>query len=353
MDFDLNTLWFGLLGVLFIVYAVLDGFDLGVGILLPFFKSDEERRLALNSIGPVWDGNEVWLLTAGGALFAAFPHVYAGVFSGLYSALILLLGALIFRAVSLEVRSKSESPTWRKIWDWVFSICSLLIALLLGVACGNLVTGMHVDAAGNIDAGFLGLFNLLEPIPLFTGVLAVVLLALHGALFLRMKTRDLMRFRTEMLLPALFAATVIFYITLTTWVVFNSPLPGAWNYNEIAALGIVPVLAALALVATGIFLRCRTYKLAFCGTTATIALLILTVGVGMFPNLVPAIGDFNPAAQQLTDVTNSLTIYDSASKKTLITMFVIVCLGLPLVALYHVFVYRAFAKETQIDEHSY
>lgn len=353
MQFDLNTLWFGLLGVLFIAYAVLDGFDLGVGIILPFFKSDEERRLALNSIGPVWDGNEVWLLTAGGALFAAFPHVYAGVFSGLYSALILLLGALIFRAVSLEVRSKSDHPTWRKIWDWVFSICSLLIALLLGVACGNLVTGMHVDAAGNIDAGFLGLFNLLEPIPLFAGVLAVVLFAFHGALFLRMKTRELMRFRTEMLLPALFAATVIFYIALTAWVIFSGPLPGTWNYGKIAPLGIVPVLAGIALVATGIFLRCRTFKLAFCGTTATIALLILTVGVGMFPNLVPAVSDFCGNGQAISEGAHSLTIYDSASKKTLITMFVIVCLGIPLVALYHVFVYRAFAQETRLDEHSY
>lgn len=343
MEFDLNTVWFGLLGVLFIAYAVLDGFDLGVGIILPFFKSDEERRLALNSIGPVWDGNEVWLLTAGGALFAAFPHVYAGVFSGLYSALILLLGALIFRAVSLEVRSKCEGAAWRRIWDLVFCACSFLIALLLGVACGNLVTGMHVDAAGNIDAGMFGLLNLLEPIPLFTGVLAVCLLALHGALFLRLKTQGLMQFRTDMLLPAIFAATVIFYIALTAWIVFGGPLPGTRNFDEYKALGTVPVLAAVALVATGIFLRCRTFKLAFCGTTATIALLILTVGVGMFPNLVPAIGDAG----------NALTVYDSASKKTLITMLVIAGLGIPLVALYHVLVYRAFSKKTELDENSY
>ena len=350
---DLNTVWFGLLGVLFIAYAVLDGFDLGVGMILPFYKSDEERRLALNSIGPVWDGNEVWLLTAGGALFAAFPHVYAGVFSGLYSALILLLGALIFRAVSLEVRSKCEGAAWRRIWDAVFSLCSFLIALLLGVAVGNLVTGMHVNAAGDIDAGMFGLLNLLEPIPLFSGVLAVCLLSLHGALFLRMKTQGLMQFRTDMLLPAIFAATVIFYIALTAWVVLNNPLPGAWNFEKYAALGIVPVLAALALVATGFFLRCRTFKLAFCGTTATIALLILTVGVGMFPNLVPAIGDFCSDGKTLTETGNSLTIYDSASKKTLITMLIIACLGIPLVALYHVLVYRAFSKKTEIDEHSY
>ena len=350
---DLNTVWFGLLGVLFIAYAVLDGFDLGVGILLPFYRSDEERRLALNSIGPVWDGNEVWLLTAGGALFAAFPHVYAGVFSGLYSALILLLGALIFRAVSLEVRSKCEGAMWRHIWDIVFSVCSFLIALLLGVACGNLVTGMHVNAAGDIDAGMFGLLNLLEPIPLFSGVLAVCLLSLHGALFLQIKTQGLMQFRTAMLLPSIFAATAIFYIALTAWIIFSGPLPGAWNFEQYPALGIVPVLAALTLVLTGIFLRCHTFKLAFCGTTATIALLILTVGVGMFPNLVPAIADFTEAGKALTENGNSLTIYDSASKKTLVTMLVIVCLGIPLVALYHVLVYRAFSKKTELDENSY
>ncbi len=340
---DLNTVWFGLLGVLFIAYAVLDGFDLGVGIILPAFREDEERRIALNAIGPVWDGNEVWLLTAGGALFAAFPHVYAGVFSGLYTALILLLGALIFRAVAIEVRSKSESPSWRRLWDTVFSVCSGLIALLLGVAVGNLVTGVPVNAAGEIDAGTLGLLNLLEPIPLLSGVLAVALFALHGALFLRMKTGDVVRFKIDLLLPGLFAFAAIFHIALTAFVIFGEARPGAANYKSISALGIVPVLAMFAMVATGFFLRCRTFKLAFCGTTATIALLILTVGVGMFPDLVPALGN----------AENSLTIYDSATPKTLMTMFVIVCLGVPLIVLYHVLVYRAFAKKTELDEHSY
>lgn len=349
---DLNTVWFGLLGVLFIAYAVLDGFDLGVGVILPFFKSDEERRLALNSIGPVWDGNEVWLLTAGGALFAAFPHVYAGVFSGLYTALILLLGALIFRAVSLEVRSKTAAPAWRRLWDAVFSACSALIALLLGVAVGNLVTGMRVNGAGEIDAGAFGLLNLIEPVPLFSGVLAVALFALHGALFLRMKTEGLVRFKIDLLLPRLFAFAAIFYITLTLFVIFGDAKPGAQNYEIFPALGVVPALAATALIATGVFLRCRTFKLAFAGTTATIALLILTVGVGMFPNLVPAVGDYCGCGLPVADARDSLTIYHSASPKTLTTMLVIVCIGVPLVALYHVLVYRAFRRKTELDEHS-
>lgn len=338
---DLNIVWFGLLGVLFTAYVALDGFDLGVGVILPFFRSDEERRIALNAVGPVWDGNEVWLLTAGGALFAAFPHVYAGVFSGLYSALVLLLGALIFRAVSLEVRGKCAGALWRKTWDTLFSASSALIALLLGVAVGNLVTGMRVDAAGNIDAGPFGLLHLLEPIPLFSGVLAVVLFALHGALFLRMKTNDgLVRFKLELLLPKLFAATAVFYIALTMTVLFDRVQPGAWNYERFPALGAVPVLSMLALISVGVFLRCRAFKLAFAGTTATIALLVLTVGVGMFPNLVPAVGNGG----------NALTIYDSASEKTLTAMLVIACIGVPLVALYHVLVYRTFRGKTQADD---
>ena len=338
----LQIIWFGLLGVLFIAYALLDGFDLGVGSCLVHFKNDRSRRLALNAIGPVWDGNEVWLLGAGGALFAAFPHVYAGVFSGLYTALILLLGVLIFRAVAIEIRSKVESPRWRGFWDWAFCVTSTLIALLLGVALGNLVTGVPVDAAGNVDAGWLGLFGLLEPIPLFSGVLAVCLLRLHGTLFLMAKTSDPeMRFEILLRLPKEFAATAIFYIALTAWVLFGD-VAGTENFRTFPWLGAFPIIAILSLVATGIFLRLQTLKLAFAGTSLTIAFLILTVGAGLFPNLVPA------------DVAeNSLTIADSASEKTLLIMFVVALLGVPLVLLYHFLVYRAFAPKTTLDENSY
>lgn len=332
---DFNSILFFLFGALFIAYAVLDGFDLGIGILLPAFRDDDERRRALRAAGPVWDGNEIWLLAAGGALFAAFPHAFASVSVGFRSVLILVLGALISRAIARGARNKSESRAWRERWDKIFSACSVLVALFLGIGAGNLVTGVPVNAAGEIDAETLGLLNFLEPIPLLSGVLALALFALHGALFLRMKTGDVMRFKIDLLLPRLFAFAAIFHIALTAFVIFGKARPGAANYESVSALGIVPVLAIFALVATGFFLRCRTFKLAFCGTTATIALLVLTVACGMFPNLVPALGDG----------ANSLTIRDSAPPQTLATTLAAVCLGALLLVLYRVLVCRAFAKK--------
>ena len=174
---DLNTIWFCLFSVLLIGYAILDGFDFGVGILSLFSREERERRIHLNAIGPVWDGNEVWLLTAGGALFAAFPAVYATVFSGFYLALILLLVALIFRAVSFEFRNKVDSPSWRRVWDWAFGIGSLLPAVLFGVALGNILHGVPVDANGNDLGTFLELLN---PYSIGVGLLSLVLFTMHG-----------------------------------------------------------------------------------------------------------------------------------------------------------------------------
>ncbi len=331
---DSNSILFGFFCVLFIAYAVLDGFDLGSGIILPLFRDDDERRRVLDAISPAWDGNELFPLAAGGALLAAFPRVFASVFSGFSAVLSLMLGALIFRAIARGVRSKCKNSASRERWDKIFSACSALVALLLGIIAGNLVTGVPVNASGEIDAGTLGLLNLLEPIPLLSGVLAVALFALHGALFLRMKTGDAVRFKIDLLLPALFAFAAIFYIALTAFVIFGKAHLGAANYKSISALGIVPALAMFAMIATGFFLRCRTFKLAFCGTTATIALLVLTIGVGMFPNFVPAHGN----------AENSLTLRDSAPPETLAATLGALCLGALLIALYRVFVCRAFAK---------
>jgi cytochrome d ubiquinol oxidase subunit II len=185
MNFDLNTIWFVLVGVLFTGYAMLDGFDLGIGALHLFTKKDEERRVLLNSIGPVWDGNEVWLVTGGGALFAAFPNVYATVFSGFYLAFYLLLAALIFRAVAIEFRSKQPMRWWRQMWDVSFSVGSILSALLIGVALGNLAWGIPIDANGEFAGTFLGL---LKPYPLLVGVTTVALFMMHGAIYGAMKT---------------------------------------------------------------------------------------------------------------------------------------------------------------------
>ena len=185
MNPDLNTIWFILVGVLFTGYAMLDGFDLGIGALHLFTKDDNERRVLLNSIGPVWDGNEVWLVTGGGALFAAFPNVYATVFSGFYLAFILLLCALIFRAVAIEFRSKQPMRWWRQMWDIGFSAGSILSALLIGVAMGNIAWGVPIGADGEFAGTFLGL---LKPYPLLIGITTVALFMMHGAIYGLMKT---------------------------------------------------------------------------------------------------------------------------------------------------------------------
>ncbi len=181
---DLPVLWFLLVGVLLIGYSILDGFDLGAGMLLLRAKKDQDRRMILNAIGPVWDGNEVWLLTGGGALFAAFPDVYATVFSGFYLPLMLLLVALIFRAVAIEFRSKEESPKWRSSWDWSFAIASHLIPVLMGVALGNMVVGIPIGADREYMGGF---FNLLNPYALIVGITTLALFQMQGSLYLLMK----------------------------------------------------------------------------------------------------------------------------------------------------------------------
>jgi len=184
---DLNTLWFSLIGVLFIGFFFLEGFDYGVGILLPFLaKEDIDRRVIINTIGPVWDGNEVWLLTAGGAIFAAFPHWYATLFSGFYLALMLVLLTLIVRGVAFEFRSKMPNPKWRSFWDWMIFLGSLIPALLWGVALANIVRGVPIDADKNYVGGF---FNLLNPYALLAGLTSLAGFALHGAMFLSLKTK--------------------------------------------------------------------------------------------------------------------------------------------------------------------
>src|SRR5215207_1445020 len=181
---DLHVVWFLLLGTLLAGYAVLDGFDFGVGILHPLARTDEERRLFLNSIGPIWDGNEVWLVVFGGALFAAFPDAYATAFSGFYTAFMLLLFALIFRAVSIEFRSKMKSSGWRRLWDLGFFSSSLIATVLFGVAVGNGMIGIPLDAEGNFTGNF---FDLLHPYALVSGLVAVALFAMHGSLYLFLK----------------------------------------------------------------------------------------------------------------------------------------------------------------------
>ena len=337
---DLNTVWFILVGVLFTGYAVLDGFDLGVGVLHLFARSEEERRLHVNSIGPVWDGNEVWLLTGGGALFAAFPVVYATVFSGFYLALVLVLLALIFRAVSLEFRGKVDSAAWRRFWDWAFGLGSLVAALVFGVAVGNVLRGVPFDRDGNIAISPLGLLN---PYALLIGALAVAAVALHGAAYLATKTDGDLQSRLLawaarlwMLFVALFAAASVATRLAAPHLFGSSGLsPLTW-------------LFAALLVAAGfgfpLALKAARHGRAFLASSVAIVCLNGLAATALFPRLVPS----------RPDLAQSLTIYNASSTpRTLGTMLVIALIGMPLVIGYTAYIYRVFKGKTVLDKSSY
>jgi len=209
---DLNITWFILPGVLLIGYAIPDGFDLGVGALRLFSKGDHERRMLLNAIGPVWDGNEVWLVTAGGALFAAFPHAYATAFSGFYPAFMLLLVAWIFRAVAIEFRSKEAMPWWRAMWDVAFSVSSIVAAILFGVAVGNLIVGLPIGADMEYTGGF---FNLLTRYPLLVGIFNLWLFTMHGSIYLYLKTEGELQEKCRRWIWTMFFIFMVLFITTT------------------------------------------------------------------------------------------------------------------------------------------
>jgi cytochrome bd ubiquinol oxidase subunit II len=255
---DLNTIWFILIAVLYIGFFVLEGFDFGVGILLPFLgKNDTQRRAIINTIGPFWDGNEVWLLTAGGATFAAFPHWYATMFSGFYLPLFLLLMALILRGVAFEFRSKDDDPRWRKGWDSAIFIGSLLPALLLGVAFTNLARGVPIDANMLYAGGF---FNLLNPYALLGGLSAVLAFTLHGAIFLSLKTTGDLLEKSRQAAARLWLPTVLVLVLFVIFTYFQTDILTKLGVNP----GPVPLVSAIAILAAAWFIKNQTRRLGLC-----------------------------------------------------------------------------------------
>lgn len=338
--FDLYGIWYLLVGVLFTGYAILDGFDLGVGALHLFTKSDHDRRLMLNAIGPVWDGNEVWLITGGGALFAAFPDVYATVFSGFYLAFILLLVTLIFRAVAIEFRSKQPMLWWRRFWDIGFSAGSVLSALLIGVALGNIARGIPLDAYGEYTGSF---WTLLNPYAVLVGLTAVALFAAHGAIYIIMKSEG--ELRDTMRRYARRGITLFSVLYLVTTIVTILTLPHMTaNMLDHPWLFVVPVVNVLAVVNVFRQLNRKRDSGAFVSSAVSMAALMAVFGIGMFPNLVLS----------RPDVANSLTAFNAASSpKTLTIMLVIAAIGMPLVIAYTTVIYRVFRGKVRLDSHSY
>ncbi len=327
---DLNAIWFVLVAVLIAGYAVLDGFDLGVGALSLFARSKEERDLHVAAIGPVWDGNEVWLITGGGALFAAFPIVYATVFSGYYLALMLLLLALIARAVAIEFRALLPDPRWMGVWDWSFGLGSLIPTILFGVAVGNVLRGLPIGPAPDHAWGgsFLGL---LSPYALLVGFTSCALFVMHGANYLRMKTDGALEARLKPIALGAYGAFLVLYLMATGATVLVSP----FLFGKLGSplFWLLTAVVAAAIVALPILIRSDRRGLAFIASSTAIVGMIAVTALSAFPVLAPS----RPT------LANSLTAYNaSSSPRTLLTMLVIALIGMPLMLVYTTLVYRVF-----------
>ncbi len=326
---ELNTLWFILIAVLFIGYFFLEGFDYGVGMLVPFMgKTDEERRVLINSIGTFWDGNEVWLLTAGGAMFAAFPNWYATLFSGFYIALILMLLGLIVRGVSFEFRSKDKNPKWRSLWDWMLAIGSFIPSLLWGVAVADIWRGVPIDQNMTYVGGF---FNLLNPYALLGGLTFVFIFLYHGTLFLNLKLEGEILDKAKGTALKLWLPTVILFVLFYLYSFAETNLLQA----GVLITWIVPVVALLLLILSYFVLKGGKPGWAFIFMGLTIALTVVMVFGALYPNVLPS--TLNPAW--------NLTIHNaSSSPYTLKVMSIVALIFVPIVLVYQAWTYYVFRK---------
>jgi len=333
----LETIWFILWGVLWAVYFMLDGFDLGLGSLMPILaKNDTERKIIYSSLGPFWDGNEVWLITAGGVTFAAFPTTYAVLFSSLYSALMLILFALIIRAIPFEFRGQIDSPAWRKLWDTCLVIGSFLPALLFGVAFANIFKGIPIDANG-IYQGTL--FTLLNPYGLLGGVLFVLLFTVHGSVWLSIKTEGELHDRAASMAKKLWAPLLVVAVVFLVATAFSTKLYN--NYLKMPPLFFIPLLAVVGLLMTRVFMAKASFWKAWFASGLTIVSATLFGVVGLYPSLLPS--SLNPAY--------SMTIYNSASSPlTLKIMLVVALIFVPLVIAYQAWVYSLFRHKVSEEE---
>lgn len=337
---DYNLIWYILIAVLFIGYIVLDGFDLGVGMHITEGTTDRERRKIINSIGPVWNGNEVWLITAGGALFAAFPHVYASMFSGYYTAFMLFLLVMIMRGVSIEFRSKVESEKWRKLWDTLFMLASYLIVLLLGVAFANVAAGLPLDAQMEYHGGLLPLLNVYA---IVFALMAIGGIRLHGYLYLLIKTEGELQENIKKKIKKCWAGFPLLLIAVFIYTYAAQPHLFV-NYNNSPILYLIPALAILFLLLAYLMNKKNAHTKAFLMNSFVIVFTLLTFIAGMFPNFVIS----NP------ELSHSLNAYNSASSTgTLSTMFIIALIGVPLILIYQIIIYRIFRGKVKLEETSY
>lgn len=340
LGIDYPTWWFLVIGALFSGYAILDGFDLGAGAWHLFFKDDKSRRIALNAVGPVWDGNEVWLVIGGGALFAGFPEAYATLFSAMYIPFILFLGFLIFRAVSIEFRSKEDMKWWRNLWDVSYSVSSAMLAFLLGVVLGNILIGMSLNENYIFTGSWLEFLN---PYSIAVGLTSLFLFMVHGAIYLTMKTEGKLFQKVARLLRRSILLFVAMFIIVTVISITSYPhLTDKFRSNPI--LFVVPLLAFLSIANVPRLASKEKYLQSFIFSALSISFLLILVAIELFPVIILS----------QTDPANNLTIYKAASSdKALGIMLTITAIGFPLVLFYTVFVYRTFWGKVKLDETSY
>ncbi|MEQ8628268.1 cytochrome d ubiquinol oxidase subunit II [Ekhidna sp.] len=340
LGIDYATLWFLVVGGVFTGYAILDGFDLGAGAWHLFFKRDESRRVALNAVGPVWDGNEVWLVIGGGALFAGFPDVYATVFSAMYIPFMLFLTFLIFRAISIEFRSKEPMKWWRKTWDIAYSISSIMLAVLLGVVLGNVLQGMSIGPDKEFDGSWLVFLN---PYAIMVGITTLALFMMHGAIYLIMKTegRQFVRM-TIHVKQAIIFFLVSFGVTTLYSLLYFPHLSDRFKEHPIF-FGIA-LIAFLSIANIPRLIKLKKYWLAFLFSSLTVAVLLIIVAFELYPAIILS----------TQDPSYTLTVHNaSSSEKSLETMLIIAAIGAPLVAGYTTFVFWTFKGKVKMDETSY
>lgn len=337
----MNIVWFWMLGGMLIAYSILDGFDLGVGALhLWIARTDNERRITLNTIGPVWNGNEVWLLAAGGMLVVSFPRVYASGFSGFYLALMIVLWLLILRGVSIEFRSQLQDPLWRALWDTGFWLGSLLLALLLGVALGNVLRGLPIGPDGYFQGTFALLLN---PYSLLTGILSLLVLAWHGSNYLRIKTENDLLERTRRWSGRLFwAATIL--IVITTGATFMARPSAGMNFRSHPIALALPLLSLAGLISGFSSRTGDRDRAAFRSSTLVIVGLLGTAAFTVYPNLLTS----------TLDPSYSLTVFNAASSPlALRTSFLANLAGMIGVIVYNTYVHRTFSGKVRLRDHGY
>ncbi|MHB1591864.1 MAG: cytochrome d ubiquinol oxidase subunit II [Sulfuricella sp.] len=365
--FTLKLIWWLFVGVLLIGFAVTDGFDLGIGALLPFLgKNDEERRVIINSIGATWEGNQTWFITAGGAIFAAWPLVYAAAFSGFYIALMLTLFALFFRPVGFDYRSKVQDSRWRNAWDWGLFAGGFVPALIFGVAFGNLLQGVPFSFDPDMRITYTGSFwALLNPFALLSGIVSLSMLVMHGAVYLQIRTEGVIEKRAITAVKFAAIVLVLSFAVAGFWIftgipgykivsmldpnLASTPLDkvvtrsaGAWlsNFESHPVLWLIPALGFIGAILTAVLSAAKKAVLAFVTSSVALAGVILTAGCAMFPFIMPS----------SSNLQSSLTVWDSVSSHgTLQIMFWMVLIFLPIILAYTAWVYRILRGKITVE----